>query len=351
MLTKILRKRERVFQGVPNLVTKLNVLLFMLESVGIFRKPLKTTIISVVDLIADRKIWWLIPAIARFFNRVLKADFRFQALPTPFDVWADGMELVIFEEFGAGSEAMHLAEMAERTELLKDPDYRKRFKKQWGNIFLPRVYHRDFRHSTIVSCPDKSVEGKSFHRISKERNQHVIDTFLDLCAEHKRELRWYSVMGNDRKKPLHHICAHPDILIGFSDAGAHLRNMAFYNYPLRLLKLAKDDKEGFMSIERAVHRLTGEPASWFKIDAGVLKVGGRADLVIIDPEGLNENLEHAFEDELQYFGGLKRVVRRNPEAVPLVMINGHVAIQNGEPTPDLGVERMGRVLRSGSFSK
>ena len=24
--------------------------------------------------------------------------------------------------------------------------------------------------------------------------------------------------------------------MGFSDAGAHLRNMAFYNFPLRLLK-------------------------------------------------------------------------------------------------------------------
>ena len=28
-------------------------------------------------------------------------------------------------------------------------------------------------------------------------------------------------------------------LIGFSDAGAHLRNMAFYNYPLRMLKFVK----------------------------------------------------------------------------------------------------------------
>jgi N-acyl-D-aspartate/D-glutamate deacylase len=28
--------------------------------------------------------------------------------------------------------------------------------------------------------------------------------------------------------------------MGFSDAGAHLRNMAFYNFPLRLLKRTRD---------------------------------------------------------------------------------------------------------------
>ena len=272
-----------------------------------------------------------------------------QALPNMFDVWSDGMELVIFEEFAAGSEAMHLAELSARTELLLDPDYRKRFKKQWGNIFLPRVYHRNFKHSTIVGCPDKRLEGQSFFQIARNRKQHVVDTFLDLCAEHKDQLRWYSVIGNDRKKPLQHISSHPAILIGFSDAGAHLRNMAFYNFPLRLLKLAQDDNEGFMSIERAVHRLTGEPASWFQIEAGILKEGYRADLVVVDPEHLDDELEKSYEQEIEYFGGLKRMVRRNPKAVPLVLINGQIAIRDGQPTPKLGLKKMGKVLKAGYF--
>ena len=36
-------------------------------------------------------------------------------------------------------------------------------------------------------------------------------------------------MANDRREELERICQHPDILMGFSDAGAHLRNMAHYN--------------------------------------------------------------------------------------------------------------------------
>lgn len=56
----------------------------------------------------------------------------------------------------------------------------------------------------------------------------------------------------------------PGVQMGFSDAGAHLRNMAFYNSGLRLLRHARDaEKQGtpFLSMERAVHRLTGELAS------------------------------------------------------------------------------------------
>jgi N-acyl-D-aspartate/D-glutamate deacylase len=338
-----------VFQGVPNLVTKVNVLKFLLSSTGIFRKPLRTTVISVVDLICDRKLWWLVPGLARFFNRFLRADFRFQALPNPFDVWADGMDLVIFEEFAAGTEAMHLAHLSDRAELLKDPEYRKRFKKEWSALFSPRVYHRNFKHTTIKDCPNKSLINHSFYEIAKQRNQNEVDVFLDLCAEYGDKLRWYSVIGNDRLKPLEHITKHPDILIGFSDAGAHLRNMAFYNYPLRLLKLVRDAQnrgEDFMSVEQAVHRLTGEVASWFKVDTGYIKMGAQADICIVDPSGLDDSLEATHEEKITAFGGMSRMVRRNPKAVPYVLINGEIVVVDGEPQAVLGQKKLGSVLRA-----
>ena len=348
-LTKVLRNRGRVFQGVPNLVTKINVFKFLLSSAGLFRKPLRTTVISVVDLICDRKIWFLVPALSRFVNKFLGGDFKFQALPNPFDVWADGMDLVIFEEFAAGTEAMHLAHLGERSQLLKDPSYRKRFKKEWSALFSPRVYHRNFKHTTIKDCPDPELIGKSFYTLAKERGQDEIELFLDLCAEYGKDLRWYSVIGNDRLKPLEYITQHPDILIGFSDAGAHLRNMAFYNYPLRFLKLARDAHQRgdkFIPIEKAIHRLTGEVGDWFRIDAGILSEGSRADIAIIDPNGLDDALDETHEETIAAYGGMKRMVRRNPKAVPWVLINGHLAIENGIPTKDLGKIKMGHVIKA-----
>jgi N-acyl-D-aspartate/D-glutamate deacylase len=55
------------------------------------------------------------------------------------------------------------------------------------------------------------------------------------------------------------------IQMRFSDAGAHVRNMAFYNMGLRLLRHVYDAQKAgtpFMIIEQAVHRLTGELADW-----------------------------------------------------------------------------------------
>ena len=353
--TRILRDRDRVFQGVPNITTKVNVLLFLLESAGLFRKPLRTTIISLMDIIADRKVYWAVPLFTRLFNKFLRADFRMQALPNLFDVWSDGMQLVIFEEFGAGTEAINHVDLAERAALLQDPDYRKRFRKQWTNFLLPKVYHRDFQYSEVLGCPDDSVVGKSFKQISEERGCHVVDAFLDLAAEHGEALRWYSVMANDRQKPLEYISSHPDVLIGFSDAGAHLRNMAHYNFPLRLLKLAQDAEqrgEPFMTMGQAVHRVTGEIAEWFRIDAGVLDVGKRADLVVIDPTKLDDRIEEAHEAKMEGFGGLSRLVRRNDETVCAVLVNGKLAVLDGKPTKELGQSMgFGKVLRAGSWTK
>ena len=52
--------------------------------------------------------------------------------------------------------------------------------------------------------------------------------------------------------------------MGFSDAGAHLRNMAFYNFALQMLKrtgMPTGPVRRFCPPKRAVHRLTGELAS------------------------------------------------------------------------------------------
>ena len=349
-LTRHLRARGRIFQGVPDVTTKVNALLFLLESMGIGRKRLRTTIISLMDIRANRGIWRVVGAIARFCNRFLRSDFRLQALPEVFDLWADGMDLVVFEEFGAGTDALHLADLESRAELLRDPAYRAKFRKQWTSRFLPRAFHRDFNQSEILACPEKELVGKSFLEVAKARGQHVVETFLDLVARHGPALRWYTVMGNDRRGPLEKIVSHPDILIGFSDAGAHLRNMAHYNFPLRLLRLVKDAaSEGrpFMTVERAVERLTSEIAGWLGLDAGVLEEGRRADVVVVDPAGVDSSVDEATEAEIPGFDGFRRLVRRNDRAVSAVLVNGKLAVENGAVRDEVGQQRgFGQVLRA-----
>jgi N-acyl-D-aspartate/D-glutamate deacylase len=265
-----------------------------------------------------------------------------------FELWAEGIELVFFVEGGAAPAALHLQDEASRARLLADPAYRERFRSEWRNRFLPRAFHRALARCVVLSSPDPSLDGKTFRDLARERGKDEVDTFLDLVVLHGPKLRWYTVAGNDRPRWLRWIVRHPDILMGFSDAGAHLRNMAHYNFPLRMLKLVRDEaKPGFMTTGRAVQRLTSELGDWLGLDAGTLAPGRRADVVVIDPEELGAELDAVTEEEIPGFG-LRRLVRRNDRAVRAVLINGRPALRDGALSGELGRSRgFGRVLRAG----
>lgn len=137
-------------------------------------------------------------------------------------------------------------------------------------------------------------------------------------------------------------------LIGFADSGAHIRNMAFYSFPLHMLKLVRDAeraKKNIMPLEKAVWRLTGELASWLNVDAGRLKEGDRADVVVIDPSALDDRLFQYHESEMDGLDGLVRMVNRSDGVVRAVLINGRVAFKDGAIAKELGRERgFGRFL-------
>ncbi len=340
-LAAVVRNRDRVLQGIPNISSKYDALLLFWESLGVFRKKLRTTIVSMADVRSNRLIYRVLGWMTRVANTLFRGNVRFQALPVPFQMYVDGLDAPIFEEIGAGTAALHIEEMAERTELLRDPKYRAWFRRQWTSFLMPRVYHRDFRDSRVVECPDASLVGRSFADIAKQRGTDAVEVFLDLCAEHGAKLRWFTTIANDRPDHLRNIVAHPDVLVGFSDAGAHLRNMAFYNFALFALRMARDAKRDgveFMSVERAVHRCTGEIGAWLGLDAGRLAVGSRADVVVVDPAKLDE-VDNMVESPMAEFGGHVRMVRRNDGAVPAVVVRGRVALRDGVLADGLGREK------------
>jgi N-acyl-D-glutamate deacylase len=339
-LHSVLRRRGRILQSAPSLVTKVNAFLFMFETAGLgFRRALKTTLITLADAKSSRGLHRVIGGVTRFVNRALRGDMRWQTLPVPFEVYADGIDLVVFEEFGAGRAALHLADEVARNDLLKDEAYRRRFRKDYDAKFTPRVWQRSFHDAFIVACPDASVVGRSFGDIATARGIHPVDAFLDLVVEHGRKLRWRTLIANDRPKEIATLMSEPAALIGFADSGAHIRNMAFYSFPLRTLRYVRDHARAgrpVMPIERAVWRLTGEIGDWLGVEAGHLRVGDRADLVVVDPEALDDRLDAYHEAKMEGFGDLMRMVNRSDGVVSLVLVNGRVAFEDGRIAAELG---------------
>ncbi|QLL08021.1 N-acyl-D-amino-acid deacylase family protein [Mycobacterium vicinigordonae] len=349
-LKSLLRRAGRALQSGPDISHPQNIVSQALQSLGIRRPQLKTSLLAAADMKSAPASVWLTSFLAAVVNR-LGGNFRFQHLPVPFEVYADGIDLVVFEEFGAGAAALHLKDELERNELLRDEEYRRRFRKDYDTKFGPRAWHRDFFDAEIVSCPDESVVGKSFGQVGVERGDlHPVDAFLDLILEHGTKIRWRTTISNHRSKMLRRLARMNGLQIGFSDAGAHLRNMAFYNSGLRLLRHVRDAERAgkpFLSPERAVHRLTGELADWYGLDAGHLRVGDWADLVVLDPQRLDDSLDAYHEANVEAYDGLSRMVNRNDATVQAVFVSGREVFRDGQPTPILGRQRTGGFLRAG----
>lgn len=341
-LTEVVRRRDAVFQAIPNLQTRWSIGPLLDMSRPRQGRALRTSLLTLMDAPPAMGAYRVMAGVANLYNRRLGANVRFQALPTPFDVYTDGIENPVFEELGAGTEALHLTDLAARRSLMGAPGYRDRFRKQWTSKIASRAYHRDLSEARIIRCPDASLDGMTFAAVAARRGADPLDTFLDLQADYGNDLRWYSVVANAKEDRLAWIIANPAAIIGFSDAGAHLRNMAFYNFPLRMLKRVRDAQVAgrpFMSVQEAVFKLTGDIADFHRIDAGRLHPGSRADAVVIDPTCLDETVEEIHEAAMPGFADLDRLVRRNDDTVRAVMVNGKVAWRGGQPTADLGTSR------------
>ena len=238
---------------------------------------------------------------------------------------------------------------------MRDEAYRRRFRKDYDQKFghqsvAPRLFRRDDH-----GLPGLVLIGKSFGEVGVDRGgAHPVDAFLDLVLEHGTQLRWFTTISNHRPEARKKFAKEPYTQLGFSDAGAHLRNMAFYSLGLRLLRHVRDaEKAGmpFMTVEHAVHRLSGEIGDWYGIDAGHLRIGDRADLSIVDPERLDDSLDEYAEERVEQYVGLSRMVNRNDATVIAVFISGQQVVANGQPTDLLGKVRTGSFLRVGRRSR
>ncbi|HBI16611.1 MAG TPA: hypothetical protein DDY52_00410 [Candidatus Moranbacteria bacterium] len=76
-------------------------------------------------------------------------------------------------------------------------------------------------------------------------------------------------------------------------------------------------KKGILSWEKAIYKMSGAPAERFGIEKrGVIKVGNHADIVILDPETVNDIA--TINKPYQY-----------PVGINYVLVNGKIALEEG----------------------
>lgn len=341
LLAELCRDRDAVFQATPNPQRPSSFLFLLGLGTGLFRPALRLTVLSAMDMTDHPSLWRAFPFAAFIVNRLLGGNLSFQTLGEAFVIDADGPLTPFFEEFPSGVELNSAADANARRALWADAAFRRRFRADWRRGGL-RTFHRDPSRMTVLASPESEHVGQSIAAIARARGQDSTDCFMDLLAIHDTALRWRACSANERPAVLHKLLAHPHILPGFSDAGAHSRHLAYFDSALNLLREAL--RSGFMSPEKAIARVTGEAAQWFNLDAGRLRPGARADLLLVKPEALLQPSRVAEIDDAQLSGAPRLVRRDDHTAVASVYIAGTEVVRDGEPLPLLGRQALGGVL-------
>ena len=198
-----------------------------------------------------------------------------------------------------------------------------------------------------VADPDSEWVGWSLGAIAESRGTSVIDVLIDVVLHDRLTL--YVVLpsltpslgrSDDGWRARVEVWKDPRVMLGGSDAGAHLDLMCHANYPTRVLSEVVRDR-GLLTVEEAVEMMTDRPARHYGLRGrGRVAEGWHADLVVFDPDSVGSEPAALVHD---LPGGGERLVAGSL-GIDHVLVAGIEVVSDGDVTD----RRPGRVLRSGS---
>ncbi|MET0153475.1 MAG: amidohydrolase family protein, partial [Candidatus Binatia bacterium] len=207
----------------------------------------------------------------------------------------------------------------------------------------PRIFSGRWERLEIheVLTPTlKPLEGKTVGQVAAERGRDGLDTFLDLGLEDDLAMQFSCALFNADERRIPELLVDPRTMIGLSDGGAHVDMLCDSGYATHLLGHWVRDRQ-VLSLERAVARLTSEPARFFGIrKRGVLAPGMAADIVIFDLERVGSASRTEMRHDLP--GGGRRLVIES-RGIQQTIVNGEIVHDQGRYTGS----SPGQVLRSG----
>ena len=207
----------------------------------------------------------------------------------------------------------------------RDPDFRNAFRDELkGAINWARITVHEVHYPAM-----KPLEGRTVADIAHERGKDGVDTFLDLTLDDDLDIEFVLAQFNTMVPRLQELLVDPQVMIALGDGGAHVDMLCDCGYPTYLLGTWVRERQA-MPLERAVQRLTAQPADFFGIkDRGRLKPGYAADIAIFDPETVGSS--HRGERRYDLPGGAKRMVMPS-RGVEYTIVNGVVTWERGAMT-------------------
>ncbi|MFD9932357.1 amidohydrolase family protein [Streptomyces massasporeus] len=234
----------------------------------------------------------------------------------------------------------------ERIERLRDPQVRaellRRARSKEAGVFRRLSNFGRYVIGDTYSEANAGLTGRVVNDIAEERGQEPFACLVEICANDElRTVLWPMPTDNDPASWAlrAETWQHEDVLLGGSDAGAHLDRMCGAPYTTRFLGDCLRGRK-LVGLEQAVKMLTDDPARLFGLrERGRIREGWYADLVLLDPERIDAGPATLVHD---LPGDSPRLDSR-ALGVRAVWVNGVEAIRDDVVTGAVP----GKVLRSG----
>lgn len=225
----------------------------------------------------------------------------------PYDAWTDGPLAAIGK--------------------LRDPVIRERFA---DGLNAYRLELDKIRIAWLGSKENSHYQNRTLADVIDDSGRPAADALIDLLIEERLAVLCVMDEGDDRL--IHPLLQHELFILGTdgiycSDGPVHPR--AFGSVGRLLGPLVRDEK--LLTLEQAVHRMSGYPAQRFGFEQrGTIAEGHFADLVLFNPQTINDPA--TFEEPRQLTEGISHV-----------FVNGQPVVVDGSPVE--ATHAPGRYLR------
>jgi N-acyl-D-aspartate/D-glutamate deacylase len=236
--------------------------------------------------------------------------------------------------------------LPERIDKLRDPEVRahllERANSPEAGVFRRLANFGRYVIGDTYSDANAGLKGRTVKDIAAERCREPFDTLAEIVINDElRTVLWPMPNDNDPDtwSLRRQAWQEPDVMLGGSDAGAHLDRMAGAPFPTRFLADAVRGRR-LVPLERAVQMITGEQAEAFGLrERGFIRAGYHADLVVFDPQTVGSRDATLVQD----LPGNAPRLTAGSTGIVRVLVNGVETVRDGAATG----QRPGTVLRSG----
>ena len=251
-------------------------------------------------------------------SRALNVLLSFKTT-TPFDNWDHWRDI-------------RTLPLAEQMNALRDPVVKARLIESANKPYMgPRVVGTEARPPNwdwVFPLFDMKGPYQSVSEIARSRGKDCTETMIDLALERNLDLFFAQPIANEIDEDIVKIMKHPRSVVTFSDSGAHVSQIMDSSLQSHLLSHWVREQQA-LTLEEAIKMITLEPSTlWGFHDRGLLRVGLKADVNVINPDTILPQMPEVVND----LPGGGRRLKQKADGILATIVNGQTLFRNGEHT-------------------